>query len=461
MVVNISTTPDKMEAYIKISNILPGEQVTLEKLMEEIRNAKIVHNIDIAALKHLCENPVENTPILFAKGDEPKNGEDGRIVFEVFQHKPSFTTSGNRVDFREFPVQKRIIVKKGQKIATVYPPTEGVPGRNVYGEPVPAKPGNEAKVVLGKNVALSEDGAHIIATSDGILKVDPEKGVVEVSEYLEIEGNVDYATGNIEFPGVVFVKGDVKPGFIVRARGDIEIQGVAEASTIISLEGSIKLTGAKGKDKGLIKAKKNVHVKYAESVTIECENLYFESNLLNCMVRVTNAVIGQGRSSAIIGGECIASTRIEADELGSDFGVKTYLEVGVNPYLREELKLVNTQIEIDRTSIQKLVNIVKQYKELKERGAKLTPDKEEQFSKAARTLINLREQLEKNLQRKQELEKKISEMRYHCEIVARKMLYPGVEVYIHDAKYLADRPLPKVVLRYEDGKVVAGGYSGT
>jgi len=32
---------------------------------------------------------------------------------------------------------------------------------------------------------------------------------------------------------------------------------------------------------------------------------------------------------------------------------------------------------------------------------------------------------------------------------------------MHDAKYTADIPLPKVVLRYEDGKIVAGGYSGT
>lgn len=461
MNISITTSPDKMEAYIKVSNILPGEEITLEKLMKAIRDAKIVHNIDISALKQLCENPVDGVSVLFAKGDEPKNGEDGRIVFEVLQKSPSFTTSGNRVDFREFPVQKRIIVKKEQKIATIYPPTEGVPGRNVYGEPVPAKPGNEAKVSLGKNVALSEDGIHIVATSDGILKVDPEKGLIEVSEYLEIEGNVDYATGNIEFPGTVLVKGDVKPGFIVRAKGDIEIQGIAEASTVISLEGSIKLTGAKGKDKGLIKARKDVHLKYAESVTIECENLYFESNLLNCTVRVTNSIIGQGRNSAIIGGEYVATSRIEADELGSDFGVNTYLEVGVNPYLREELKLINTQIEIDRTSLQKLINIVKQYKELKERGVKLSPDKEEQFSKVTRKLINLRDQLEKNLQRKQELERKINEMKYQCEIVARKTLYPGVEVHMHDAKYTADIPLPKVVLRYEDGKIVAGGYSGT
>jgi len=460
MVITITVSQDKMEAYIKLESILPGEQITMDKIMEEIRNAKIIHNIDVAVLKHLCETPVENVPVLFAKGDQPKNGEDGKIVFEVLQQRPSFTTAGNRIDFREFPIQRRIIVKKGQKIATIYPPTEGVQGKNIYGEAVPAKPGNEAKVLLGKNVALSEDGAHILATSDGILKVDTEKGLVEVSEYLEIDGDVDYETGNIEFPGVVLIKGDVKPGFIVRAKGDIEVQGIAEASTIISLEGNVKISGAKGKDKGLIKAKKDVYVKYAESVTIEAENLIFETNLLNCIVRVTQSIKGNGRNSSIIGGECAATTKIEADEIGSDFGVTTHIEVGLNPYLREELKVINTQIEMDRTSLQKLINIVKQYKELKEKLGKLPEDKEQQFSKVTKTLINLREQLEKNLNKKHELELKIASSKFDCEIIARKTLYPGVEVQIHDAKFISDRPLPKVVLRYEDGKIVAGGYSG-
>lgn len=456
----VSVSQDKMEAYIKISNLLPGEQVTLEKLMEYIRGAKIVHNIDYDALRTFCKDPVQDVPVLFARGDPPKDGEDGRVVFEVTATKgPSTFSKDNRVDFREFPVQKRIIVKRGQKIATIYPPTEGIPGKNVYGEVVPAKKGSEAKVNLGKNVTLSEDGIHILATSEGILKVDPEKNYVEVSEYLEVENNVDYTTGNIDFPGIVLIKGDVKPGFVVRAKGDIDINGVAEAATVISLEGNVRISGAKGKDKGLIKAKKAVYVKYAESITIEAENLFFEHDLLNCTVRVTNSIIGRGRNSSIIGGEYIASSCIECDEIGSDMGVKTYLEVGVNPYIREEIKLLKAQIEIDKASIQKLLAIVKQYKELKEKGINIPEGKEEQFSKVTKTLINLREQLEKNIARLHELENKISRISFDSKIIARKALYPGVEVFIHNTRYYSEILLQKVVLRFDGEKIVAGGYS--
>ncbi|MFN3692245.1 MAG: DUF342 domain-containing protein, partial [Fervidobacterium sp.] len=381
----ITTSPDKMEAYLKITNVLPNEQVTFESLVEAIRSEKIIHNIDYDAIRTFCNDPIENVSILIARGDMPINGEDGKVGFEILTQKSHFSAmTGNKVDFREFPTQKRIIVKKGQKIAIIYPPTEGIPGKNVYGEEVPAKKGNDAKISLGKNVTLSEDGMHIIATSEGLLKVDPERNFIEVSEYLEIEGDVDYTTGNIDFPGAVFVKGDIKPGFVVRAKGDIEIGGVAEASTVISLEGSVKLSGAKGKEKGLLKAKKDVYVKYAESITIEAEDVYFEHNLLNCIVRANNSIIGKGRNSSIIGGEYLAGNLIECDEIGSDMGVKTSLEVGVNPYLREEMKLLKAQIEVDKTSIQKLISIVKQYKELKEKGINIPPDKEEQFSKATK-----------------------------------------------------------------------------
>lgn len=461
MDVTITTSPDKMEAYLKITNILQNEQVTFESLVEAIRNAKIVHNIDYEAIRAFCNEPIENVPILIARGDMPINGEDGKIVFEILTQKSHFSAgTGNKVDFREFPTQRRIIVKKGQKIATIYPPTEGMPGKNVYGEEVPARKGNDAKISLGKNVALSEDGMYIMATSEGLLKVDPEKNFIEVSEYLEIEGDVDYTTGNIDFPGIVFVKGDIKPGFIVRAKGDIEIGGVAEASTVISLEGSVKLSGAKGKEKGLLKAKKNLSVKYAESITIEAENVFFEHNLLNCTVRANNSIVGQGRNSSIIGGDYVAGNLIECDEIGSDMGVKTTLEVGVNPYLREEMKLLKAQIEVDKTSIQKLISVVKQYKELKEKGVKIPPEKEEQFSRATKALINLREQLERNIAKLHEIEFKVSKMTFDSKIIARKILYPGVEVHIHGLRYYAEVALQKVVLRLENDKIVAGGYSG-
>ncbi len=456
MDINVSIGPDKMSASVIIRNKLPDEKITHERILEALKNAGVLHGTVYDSIGAIVDNQIVEEEITVAKGTEPTGGLDGRIVMKIQEKKG--TTVGKNIDFREFPTTHRIIVRKGQEIAEILPPTEGTPGRNVLGQEIPAKPGKEAKINLVKNVSISGDGKTIIATADGILKVDLQNNSIEVSEYLEIEGDVDYSSGNIDFPGVVLVKGDVKPGFIVRAKGDIEIQGVAEASTVISLEGSVKVNGVKGRDKGLVKAKKDIHCKYAESATLESENVLFENQLVNCTVRANSSVVGNGRNSTIVGGEIIASLIIESDIIGSDFGVNTYLEVGTNPFIREELKLLQTQIEIDKNSVTKLLSIVKQYKELKEKGVKIPPEREEQFSKAARTLISVREQLEKNVNRLNELEGKIRAMQLDAKVIARKIVYAGVEIVINRSRYYVDRELPKAVFKSDGEKILVGGY---
>ncbi len=456
MDINVSISPDKMSASVIIRNKSPYEKITHERIFEALKNAGIVHGTIYDSIGAIVDNQMVEEEITVAKGTEPTDGLDGRIVMKIQEKKGTHT--GKNIDFREFPTTHRIIVRKGQEIAEILSPTEGTPGRNVLGQEIPAKPGKEAKINLVKNVSISGDGKTIIATADGILKIDLQNNSIEVSEYLEIEGDVDYSSGNIDFPGVVLVKGDVKPGFIVRAKGDIEIQGVAEASTVISLEGSVKVIGIKGREKGLVKAKKNIHCKYAESSTLESESVIFESQLVNCTVRANSSVIGNGKNTTIVGGEIIASLVVEADIIGSDFGVNTYLEVGTNPFIREELKLLHTQIEIDKNSVTKLLSIVKQYKELKEKGVKIPPEREEQFSKAARTLISVREQLEKNVNRLNELEGKIRSMQLDAKVIARKIVYAGVEIVINRSRYYVDRELSKAVFKSDGEKILVGGY---
>ena len=56
----------------------------------------------------------------------------------------------------------------------------------------------------------------------------------KVSNTLEIDQNVDFSTGNIDFPGNVIVHRSVKDCFTVKARDDIEVRGLIEAATLIA-----------------------------------------------------------------------------------------------------------------------------------------------------------------------------------------------------------------------------------
>jgi len=56
---------------------------------------------------------------------------------------------------------------------------------------------------------------------DGAVHYDGNK--ISVSNHLEIDGDVDFKTGNIIFDGYVTIKGTVTDGFYVEATKDIEI----------------------------------------------------------------------------------------------------------------------------------------------------------------------------------------------------------------------------------------------
>ena len=65
----------------------------------------------------------------------------------------------------------------------------------------------------------------------------------------EIKGDVDFKTGNINFPGNLVIHGNVSNGFTVTAEGEIVIIGDVDASDITA-GGKLSIRGAvQGMDK--------------------------------------------------------------------------------------------------------------------------------------------------------------------------------------------------------------------
>ena len=69
---------------------------------------------------------------------------------------------------------------------------------------------------------------------------------IGVYDFLEIKGDVDFSTGNIDFDGYLSIKGTVEDNFSVEASNDLEIlgeYGVGAADKISSHEGNIYIKG--------------------------------------------------------------------------------------------------------------------------------------------------------------------------------------------------------------------------
>ena len=213
-------------------------------------------------------------PVQVARGRSPQDGRAADIVMDLGHTQVARDEHAATVDFRN--VGHDTFVTKGTLLAHKVPATPGKPGMNVRGEELPAGDGADRDLskLMGDNTELAEHQgipkAALIAASDG--NVHATVSLIRVDPILIVPHDVDFRTGNIDFPGVVQVHGDVAPGFELKARDAIEIKGTVTGATIIS-QGDITIGGgfladAAGHD-GHIHSGGTVRVGFADGGAIQ------------------------------------------------------------------------------------------------------------------------------------------------------------------------------------------------
>ncbi|MFQ3543306.1 FapA family protein [Halobacillus rhizosphaerae] len=138
---------NKMEAYIEMDSRLEDSEISIEEIHRFLEEQGLVYGVDGEVVEQMTTRPDSvNFPLQIAFGKEPQNGKPGKIIFDR-----SFTMeieARDKVSFRD--IISIPSVTKGERVARVIPPTKGVPGRNVYGEELPAKPGKPQRMRAGK-----------------------------------------------------------------------------------------------------------------------------------------------------------------------------------------------------------------------------------------------------------------------------------------------------------------------
>lgn len=310
---------------------------------------KAVHKAITTAQKK--GEPVENATL--AKGIPAKDGKDGRfeVLFTGDEGLPD-ADSLEDIDPRERSIFKPI--KEGTIIGRLVPPVEGRFGRDVYGEDlVPAK-GKPAETKAGENVEVSPDGVEFKAAISGMITWQGNR--VSVLEMVHVPGNVSYATGNLKLEtGSVLIDGSVNDGFSVTAPGDICVGGAVEKASLAS-GGNIGVAGGliMGGE-GRVRAKGDVSCAFGEGATVVSGgNVEITHHLSTCDIEAKGRVICTRSKGTILGGRIKAGRGIEANEIGSDMGVKTHVTLdpgvevgGVKKLVSERMALRDQKSQLD------------------------------------------------------------------------------------------------------------------
>lgn len=338
--IEVILSNDKMKAKIKI-NVSETEFESMKNDLEkEVIRTLEDHNVTYGILYNVLKEELKpHQEIVVAEGVLPTNGEDAIIKYIHISEKKPLIREDGKADHYELNLIQQASINDwvGEKI----PATAGEPGKTVTNQLLPPMPGKDQLLRYDHNsIAESTEGGKIVLRALVEGAVTFQEGKIKILNHLIIEGNVDYDTGNINFNGYVTIKGIVCDGFSVKADKDISIlgeMGSGAVKEIISKEGDIYIKGGiSGKGRTIIKADKNVFVKYVKDCTIVAgENINIGLYAIDVDLHGKSIMVNSEKGK-IIGGSLNAEAKISVYTIGNISERRTF--VNVKGFDRQTLK---------------------------------------------------------------------------------------------------------------------------
>lgn len=430
--IEISVFQDKMRAIARFyPPVNKGALLTLQDIVSKLGKEGIKAGIDQEQILSFLKERKYGTDYVLAMGKEPVDGHDARVQYFFntdVNLRPKRNEDGT-VDYKDLNTISH--VEEGQKIAQLIKEDPGKPGVNVFGEELKPHTVKSCKLEYGNNITISEDKTVLYSDVTGHASLVGKK--VFVSDVYEVPADVDNSTGNIEYSGSVTVKGNVKGGFRVSAKGDIVVEGIVEDAVLISEGQIIVKRGIHGMNKGVLQAKGNVICKFIENAKVVAGGYVDAEAILHSQVDAYSDIIVNGKKGFITGGVIRAGNLVEAKTIGSEMETATQIEVGVDPIQKERYTEVQKKIKDYRNQIDKVKPIVLNYTNKLKQGEKFNKEQVNYIRQLAAQLGQLQEALVPL----EEEAKKISDiiaMENSARIKVSKTIYSGVTVAISDAR---------------------------
>jgi hypothetical protein len=450
--IEVTISNDKRVAHMSYKCPRGGRKPTREEVVAKLNEAGVVFGIEEIEIDRILEEnrDMERQRIALAK--DPVEGEDAKIkyLFDAYH-----LNVGPRIgeddlaDFRDLGLFEN--VQEGSALVERTPATPGEEGTDVAGQTLKPKAGRDAPLPKGKNTRVRDGDPNILEASiAGAPKLQGGKVVVE--EVLTV-GDVDFATGNIEFVGNVLVKGIVNPGFSITAGGDITCTDTVEGAHLRA-GGSIYLKrGIKGQGKSVLEAGQDIYAHFIEQCTATAGRaIIVDEALIHSHASAVESVEAVGSKGTIFGGFVAAGNLIRANYLGSEMAIKTELEVGVAPHLRDRLSELNTSAKKKKNDLAQISRNLSALAIMRSKGN--LGDKRE---KLYETLTGVTDQLKNEIE---EMSSSIAELQKALEQCAEgrveggKVIYPGVRITIKNASRRIRQPFKKAVFVKEGPDVV-------
>lgn len=439
----LKISKDRLEAILVPKE---GESLEWSVDMDKLRAEIIEAGVEFGLLPKFIKK--DDGTYSVAQGASPMNGRNAAVKLHVkpsVVRTPKFSKPGkDTVDYRE--LGSIVNVKTEQLLLEKIPPSPGTPGKNVLGNELPARPGKDLKLKVGKGTTISENGIKIYSLLDGkFMTVDGRPCVFDEHT---VSGDVDMSVGNLDFVGKTLnIRGSVLPGFKVRCTGNIIINNSINSARVTAA-GSLTVGNIVGED-AVVKTRGNLTAGFIENVSqVETGGeLIIKDYIIQAGAKVGKDLKALQGKGAIIGGTYVVGGSMYVKELGSEAEVVTEVAVGINPELEEKRQKLLQEKDIWPQKMNEVIKNLSALKQMKKQtGGKLPPDKEKLMNNLNTILPKIMQQVNQLEEMEKQFEEEKRQMLNESIYVYGK-LYPGVKVRIGD--------ITRIITDEEDTAVIS------
>lgn len=445
----IQLDAEMMTARLKLRPNAKGQEFTVKELKDWLIYKNVKTGIMEDAILGIITQELYDIFVEVARGKEPVKGKDGYFIYHV--QNPLNEKGPKQLDNGEVEyvhTKEYTIVEEGDLLAEYIPPTNGEYGYTIDNTMRSPVRGKELPKLKGKGFRI-EEGRYYAAAHG---KVEITEWGMQITNLLEIPGDVDINYGHVKFDGDVYIRGDVKSGMEIQATGNVEIKGHVGNCMVEAGKNITIYNGMQGKFSGKLKAGGDIVCKFFENSKAVAGGDIIVRSVLHSNLAAEGKVKIEGRESVVLGGSLYAVRGLEISEAGNEMEVPTKLAAGVLPAMMKR----NTELHAMIKKVEEEVDLLDRSARIMERmtQTKVAKETANRRRKIIQAKIIKSAELRKYQEEKLRSEELIQNGR-NANITVEKIIFPGCRVEIAGTGVEIKEQIKHVKFVLKDGNIQA------
>ena len=357
-----------------------------------------------------------------------------------------------------------VSIPEGAIIARKLLMTKGVNGFDLFGKTLKARNGFDQSISTDANIRVEprdDDTALYFSKRAG--NVNFIRNHLSISDILEVKGDVDYNTGNLDVKSALLIRGSVLSGFKVKAKGNVEIIGSIDNGAMVIAEGDLTVgKGIMGEDTRVIVLGRLRTTFIQDAAVLVRGDAIIDSYLYNCALRsygIISILKGQGKKSGRASGGIVSSSKeIQLSSAGNPSNTKIVLAIQADPELSGQLKKLMEQEQACKENAAKISRTLPfdtfATEQIKAFLANLDQKKKGMVVKLLTNLNTLIKQQKMLHEQREMLRAQIDKAMYDAKIRVTQTVFQGCEIQFGDKKLLIKEDLGPSVFELRDGNII-------